>query len=446
MERRQQASEAGVALLLALFVLLLLSGMAATMSVRLMSETRANVSYRSGAQSYYSSLAGLEEARARLVLSAPDALPKSSLPKGHLPDHTHVAYIVNSTPEDPVDPDDPQSPYFDQEYREEFPVGEKRTTLVTSDQPNAQTAFAIPYKWVRITMKTEFSSQQDVNQDGVLNTSTPVLFDGSRQQLASGGAEGWMVYKVTALAVEPSGTKRLLQSEIASQRWITPIAGVAGGGEVNLRGTLTVSGLNNCGAGADLYGVVSAGEIKLQGGATVLGQPDSYLEEALLPGPSPAELLAQLVPFAIPIQDADPANISYDSGSGIYFGSWVSLGDLSQFPPSQDYPAVPAVIHAHHSLSIDHGQGAGILLVEGDLQVSGTFKYYGLIVATGTVTLRGNSLDPVQIYGGIFQGGTLDAKSSGAGQGIEILYDNCALTIAADPLPKTILAFKELGP
>ncbi|MFQ5776550.1 MAG: hypothetical protein ACE5IP_00920 [Terriglobia bacterium] len=440
-EQRKRAKETGVALLVALFVLLLLSAMAATMSVRLMSETQASVSYRSAAQSYYSALAGLEEARARLVRSAPDAIPSASLPAAS----NEVLYIVNSTLEDPVVPNDPQSLYFDSNYLLEFSAG-GAVTLLDSNQPNAQTPFAIPYKWVRITMKTEFSSQQDVNQDGILDNSTPVLFDGSRQQLASAGAEGWVVYKLTALAVEPSGARRLLQSEVASQRWITPLAGVAGADRVDLGGKLTVSGLNNCGAGADLYAVVSADEVRLNGGATAVGLPSSHLEGATLPAPSPAELVGQLTPFAIPIQDADPANISFDSGSQTYSGSWAALGDMSQFPPSESYPAVPAVIYADRSVSLDHSQGAGILLVDGDLEIQGTFKYYGLVVATGAVELAASNLDPVQIYGGIFQGGRLDANSSGAGQGIEILYDNCALTVATEPLPKTVLAFKDLGP
>ncbi|MFQ5695492.1 MAG: hypothetical protein ACE5HB_05850, partial [Terriglobia bacterium] len=147
--------------------------------------------------------------------------------------------------------------------------------------------------------------------------------------------------------------------------------------------------------------------------------------------------------------------------------------------PSGPGDVAPALVYADHSLSIQAGEGAGILLVNGDLQISGTFKYYGLIVATGAVTIQGDSLTPVQAYGSILEGGTFAAtagskeesghkeKEKGEGSdkekkegsdkekggkkgstatGVELLYDSCALALGSDPLPKAVLAFKELEP
>ncbi|MFQ5741008.1 MAG: hypothetical protein ACE5JX_18555, partial [Acidobacteriota bacterium] len=347
---KTRAPEAGITLLLALFVLVLLSGIVASMAAQIMTESRVNSSYRNIAQSYYSAQAGLEEGRARLVFSAPDALPDSSLPQGHLPDHAHVAYIINGTAQDPVDPNDPGSPYFDSQYRREFPVGGKRSELHFSVQPNAQTSFAIPYKWVRITMKTEYSSRQDVNQDGVVDQVTPIVFNGRQQRLASEAGGGQMVYKVTTLAVEPGGMRRLLQSEVASGRSFAPPAALAAGGRVEVNGAITVSGLDNCASMPNLYGILSAGDVKLSSGATVLGEPAPYQAHTSLPAPTPTQLLEELKPLAIPILDADPSNVSFDSNNGVYEGSWVSLGDLTTFPPSGPGDVAPALVYADHSL------------------------------------------------------------------------------------------------
>ena len=445
-KRSTPAAEAGFALLFALFALVLLSGIIATLLMRTISETKVNASYLDIAQSHYSALAGLEEARGRLALSAPDAIPASSYPTTA----GEVLYIVNSTPEDPVVPNDPLSPYFDREYLREFPAG-GAATLIASDQPNAQTSYAIPYKWVRITIKTEYSSQQDVNQDGVLDAATPLVFNGSQQQLASAGAGG-IVYKVTALAVQPTGTQRLLQYEVAGSTWhsITPTVALAAGGSGDLEGKVLVSGLNNCG-GENVYGIVSAGSVTRSRGAKVLGQPDPYLANSIAPSPTPAELVLQHTPFAIPISEADPLNISYDEGSATYRGTWVVLGDLTAFPPTSAEPAVPAIVHADHSLSLDAGEGAGILLVEGDLQITGRFRYYGLIVVTGAVNIQATRESSVHIYGAIIQGGSFTARSKGRDKeersvSLTVIYDSCAFSLAADNLPKAILAFKELAP
>lgn len=442
----RRAADAGVTLFFALFVLLLLSGIAASMVFRTIAENRMSASYQNVSQGYYSALAGLEEGRGRLMRSAPDALPDSSLPQGHLDKgHAHVAYIVNSSPPEVVNPDDPASPYFDREYRREFPTGEKRTTVHCSDQPNALTPFAIPYKWVRITQKTEYSSQQDVNRDGVLDPNQPLVYDSSQQRLASQAPAGWVVYKVTALAVQPNGTRRLLQYEVASQSWIRPSAAVTAAGKVKLTGKLTVSGLDNCGAAPDLYGIVSGNTVTLVAGAAAIGLPEPYRPNSALSSPAASELLGQMAPFAIPIQEADPVNFSYDEVSQTYRGSWVVLGDLTSFPPTKENPAAPAIVYSDHSLSITAGKGAGILLVEGDLQIEGRFQYYGVIVTTGRVDIVADGGRPVQVYGAILPGGQLRAVSEGE-QALDVRYDSCALSLAADYLPKAILAFKELQP
>jgi type II secretory pathway component PulK len=67
-------SEAGVALLISIFVLMLISVMALSLILASGTETSLAGNYRSSASAYYAALAGLEEARGRLLPKNPSYL------------------------------------------------------------------------------------------------------------------------------------------------------------------------------------------------------------------------------------------------------------------------------------------------------------------------------------------------------------------------------------
>ena len=198
-----RGEEAGIALLLALLIIFILSGLAVSVILLTDSQIRLERTVEAQSRVHYAALAGLEEARGRLNSSAPDTI--TPLPTTV----TQVLYLVNSSTADLVQPTNPASSYYDSEYAREFAGGLSAATVlpaVASDQPGAGTAAAIPYKWVRITLKTEYSSNQDVDQDGVLNSTTPIYWDGSQQDLSTRLTQGVAVYKLTALAVDSSAS------------------------------------------------------------------------------------------------------------------------------------------------------------------------------------------------------------------------------------------------
>jgi hypothetical protein len=47
------------------------------------------------------------------------------------------------------------------------------------------------------------------------------------------------------------------------------------------------------------------------------------------------------------------------------------------------------------------GSGQGILLVEGNLYAQGRIDFYGPVIVTGSVNVRGTGGDDVKFYGGI---------------------------------------------
>jgi hypothetical protein len=74
---------------------------------------------------------------------------------------------------------------------------------------------------------------------------------------------------------------------------------------------------------------------------------------------------------------------------------------------------------------LEGGRGQGVLLVDGDLDITGDFEFDGLIVARGSVRLSGG---PIRISGAIVAG-TSDGKNT-VGGAAAIRYSSCALTRA----------------
>src|SRR5277367_5297963 len=78
--KTRRRAEKGIALLIAIFVLLLISVVAIALLVSSGTETALGANYRSSSTVYYAALAGLEEARGRLLPKNPTYLGTSTIP------------------------------------------------------------------------------------------------------------------------------------------------------------------------------------------------------------------------------------------------------------------------------------------------------------------------------------------------------------------------------
>src|SRR5258708_24145901 len=182
---RRRRSEAGVALLIAIFVLLLIGVTAIALILSSGAESALAGNYRSSASVYYAALAGLEEARGRLLPSNPDylgpvlALLGTPLPLGK------VLYIQNPLPGEIVNPTDLSnaSTYPDTEYPNEFRNTPYATPTSVQIVNSVSPVAGIPgplYKWVRINAVTEQSLNLDVDSKhspSTLNSDTPLYYD-----------------------------------------------------------------------------------------------------------------------------------------------------------------------------------------------------------------------------------------------------------------------------
>jgi hypothetical protein len=240
--RRSGGTQSGAALLIAIFALLLISVVAIAMIVSQGTDSALAGNYRTSTSAYYSAVAGLEEVRGRLFWKNPDYINKSGsyssllsptgVPSWSL---TQVLYITNPASGETVDPTSSNpAQYPDTEYSQEFPgwglSGAVVQTPLASVWTSASTA-GPSYKWVRINPVTEASLNIDVDNDGAANDGVDVLFyDPAHMDTATNKPSPSLILsnspgsppvpptttavqalEVTALAVMPNGSKRLLQ-------------------------------------------------------------------------------------------------------------------------------------------------------------------------------------------------------------------------------------------
>jgi hypothetical protein len=241
--KTQGRKERGMALLLALFALLLLSAIGLFMVLSSDTETRIDANYASSLRSYYAARSGLEEIRDRIKYpsSSPGGLA-DLLPQDIPGNPGGVLYVLNPAGGETVDPTDAGSPYFDDQlchdYNSGAVAGDAKCTVVPSTpnwmlpaQYSAAAGTPLGYKWIRISMKTNRAVQPNYCVDQSCLTApldTRVCWDGQAEQLSPGGANPscdangmQTVYMLTSLAASaqsggPNGSRKLLRFEVVA--------------------------------------------------------------------------------------------------------------------------------------------------------------------------------------------------------------------------------------
>ncbi|HYL61526.1 MAG TPA: hypothetical protein VE077_02815 [Candidatus Methylomirabilis sp.] len=225
--KTRRRSEQGVALLIAIFVLLLISVVAIALLVSTGTETALGANYRSSSTVYYAALAGLEEARGRLLAKNPNYFGTANIPSPFPLGQTE--YVLNRLSGENIAPWDSSNQYYDKEYQTEFGVQASSAAFGSISSVWDNNAQGIPgpvYKWVRINAATEQSLFLDVDADGHYDNTTPIYYD--LAQLDSHGnpapslivsvtppATAVQVLQITAMAALPNGSQKLLQYVVA---------------------------------------------------------------------------------------------------------------------------------------------------------------------------------------------------------------------------------------
>ncbi len=469
MGARAQKSQRGIALIIALFSLLLISGVGISLMVIAGNEAAINGNYRSSTQAFYAAYSGLEEARGRLSQGHPNAFPAAFVPlyPGELGlNPNQVRYVLNPSAGETVNPTNlaATNPYRDVEYKQEFLVDVTDPTVQVQTTTSISAIAGLPgplFKWVRITAKTEQSSHTDIDNHGAppYDSATPVYFDGGNQNLARNGAQ---VYTLTALAVLPGGTQRILHYDVGPLAPIVVDAAVHTKLNQVMGQALNITGFTDpvC-AMPNTYGAKSGGSITTPGSGNVTGSPGGVLPNTTFPYNVPA-LIKALKSTATAI-DAPGTGVTGSGSPTVYSGPHAILG----VPPTVTYdgsgaitaisaPATPVIYYAPGDLTLGISAvggtapgGQGFLLVKGNLTIDITngFNYFGLILVDGNITFTVNPAPSASasIHGTIIGTGTFDASTLANLSGSVFLHQNaCMVQNLLNQQGLRILAFREM--
>jgi hypothetical protein len=474
--KTSKKSQRGVALFIAIFALLLISVVALALMVMAGTETSLNSNYKSSVQAFYDARAGVEEARGRLWLGSPNSIMNLLVsPVTGVMAVGQVAYIRNPANAEVVNPLDMSSgnPYADRQYTNEwFAAPPATSTLIASISAQAGVPGPL-YKWVRITPKTERAANMDVNGDGNLDNTQPLFYDGTQQMLANqvpATSTAFQVFELTALSVTPSGSRRMVQYNVAATN-------------LNLKfpSALTFDGLTpNYNAPSsnpfDMNGNDRSGANQMAG-CTIPAQPAKPAVGVL----NPADITVA--------ESTIPANrLNHYLGSG----GTPSVGDISSLLPQSEQTVsnLQDVVQKITDVANNVIQGPAnsltaaqlgtattpqITVVNGDLTLNGNNTGYGILVVTGNFTFSGNSGwrgivlvvgqgNMIENGGGNneFDGAVLVAKTLDAagrplttlgqpilnwngGGGNGVYYDSCWINNATSGLTYKVLAFREIS-
>ncbi|MBS1840289.1 MAG: hypothetical protein JSS69_14905 [Acidobacteria bacterium] len=480
---RRKGGQSGIALLLAIFVLLLVCVVGIAMLAASGTETSLSGNYRSATGVYYAAFSGLEEGRSRLLPQSPNSLSPAYIPPygTMLPLGTAI-YITNPSPGPPAETVDPTAlgnpnEYPDTEWAKEFPGYNPPSPIQIvasvqnlSSMAGAQNAL---YKWVRINALSEYAIQIDVNNSNpgayTYRPDRLIYFDGTNltRNIAQYQALG-----ITALAALPDGSRKLLQYVVgpsgANMQIYSAVTMTSAGTALNPANfdpppsgafTFKVNGTDQMGTGKlptcvaqpalPAFGVFYPTDV-----TSVQSGVNKY----------PADFTG--TPVISNLSSSAPASATWDDPvqlanlvDSIQGGAdYVLTGPVteSNLPASvsvsnASYPSNPMTVVVNGDLSLSGYTGYGLLVVTGTLTFTGDSGWRGLVLVIGNGTVvetgsgSGGEFDGAMVVANI-TGGTMGATqltvANPGGNGI--YYDSCWIAAVQKPNKYRVLSFREI--
>jgi hypothetical protein len=492
-KRKVRNQERGMALLVALLALLLVSAIGMGMMYMSTTETSVNANYRDTQRAFFSMRAGLEEMRDRMRVNAPTpiTLPTwtTTTHAPYMPSASNpgsIVYILNpSSASDTVSPTVSTNAYFDDEFCHEAfsgisvspaavngvpcvaaqAVPSAAVTTYNSVMAYNNTTSALNYKWVRITLKQNGTFGTSGMVDSGQPTSSQVCWNtntnyevavtalgpytsctGPNSAQALGGFLVEPVYIITALAYTPQGSRRMGQYEVAALDVLPPPAALSlAGAGTNFNppnsSNTVMDGIDGQGSPPSLPACTpNAGTVPGIGTSDIADQI-SYA--AQIPGGRTGNYTGTAPTFP-PLVSATPSVVDMGTDangtqalanytnpaqlnslvSQIANGADQTLtcnqvngltnpagGTSAQCSGTAGATATPQVTYVNGDFTLNGG--AGVLVVTGNLSISGGMQFDGLIliVGQGSVIINGGGGGGSTIYGSVFVANT-NSRSS----------------------------------
>jgi len=449
-------------MLIAIFALMLVSVVAIALVISSGTDSALAGNYRTSSSAYYAAVAGLEEARGRLLWKNPDYINKANaysnllsatgVPTWGL---QQVLYITNPGPGETVNPTSANpANYPDTEYGLEFPHwGLGGATIFQIPSVSAGSGIPGPsYKWVRINAVSEQAINVDVNGDSQYNWASPLVYDPAPAYIPTcppaNPSPGLFVpcptptsntavqaLEITALAVAPNGGQRLLQYVVApliispdmSDQNFPAALTLDGNGVVFQSPGSTsfkISGLDLCKPAVPptgLPGAVSAVGTANPGDnssiSTALNPPPPSTEALQYPG---APVLSSVNPPGYTEATPSVSNLNLPTPGNVLRQSWLTPAALDA--QMQDIVNSADVVIAGPATGTDISTKAPLMaasspmtiVVKGDLNLAGWHNTgYGLLLVTGTL-----HYDPDASWNGlvlVVGQGVFSSSNSGSG-------------------------------
>lgn len=202
---RKTQHERGVAMFLAIFALMLLAGVGLAMLYSASTETSVDTNFRDQQVATYGALAGLHEARERLIIGLDRGADDIAWPQG-LPDPTkkNIVYIINPGPGQSfsdIQPWNPSNDYYDKELCTETLMSGFCTAGVPPSNSNWyraidnsdssaggswKNATSPSYRWVRIQLKADNTITNHPTRTGA--DGTQVCWSGVKTEMGEAAA------------------------------------------------------------------------------------------------------------------------------------------------------------------------------------------------------------------------------------------------------------------
>jgi hypothetical protein len=482
--KTRRRSQDGIALLIAIFVLLLISVVAIALLVSSGTETALGANYRTSSSVYYAALAGLEEARGRLLPRNPNYFGISVVPP-NLPLGQTIYVINRLSSGDNIAPWDQSNSFYDKEYVTEFGVEASTASWQSRYSVWDNNSLSVPgpiFKWVRINAASEQSLFLQVNSSGY-STSPAIYFDPFHLNsslnpwpslVVGPTATSVQALEITAMASLPTGSKKILQYLVAPAAF-----------NLTFPSALTMDG------NAVTFSVPSSGTFLVSG--TDTNDPLNSIPNGCTPGASlvdgvgytnsgdgsQSNILSAILPANRPhytgLGGTTP-NVNYVGGVGGLAGNLQTVSGMSSLVQTITQNAdvvingpatqanMPASMSASNPMTIVvngdltfsgwHNTGFGILLVTGTFTYDpdaswdgivlvigqgviyshqgGTGKFYGAMLVANTVGGVGNQLGP----------SSFDFTSGAGSNGI--YYSSCWVNYVQSPYSYKVLSFHEI--
>ena len=443
--------ERGVALIAVMLALLLITAIAAGVIILTNTETNTSANFKDEQRAFFSAKAGLEEVRDRLRLG--NSYTITTLPTT-LPGGTNsVLYITNPLNSQTVTPWGNNTAQFaDDEICTEpaylsaswcssgYPSGSGVTmTSLTADttfQPASGSV--LDWKWVRVTLKqsNEFGSAYAVDGNNshayytCLKDSFPNEVISSPTATSPCVTPAYLpVYVLTALAVTPSGSRRMVQAEVGQDtfQFNAPAAlTLDGSGDSFATGkseNYGVNGNDSPGCGIKTTGSAVAAIGVPSGDTTDQNNLITQIDTGVNNNTS-KESNIQGAGGKYP--DVEAVTMPTNLTSETTLQNLISTIKSDITTPVVNGPATDSAITWCPKKGTCSEQ---IVYVNGDLTLTGGGTANGILVVTGTLTMKGSSTWNGLIF--VVGTGSVIAKGTDTVNGAMVVANTTGSTLGA---------------